>query len=398
MLRYGFVMLMLLTSLFAAGEAAPELDERYHDSSKCKACHQRIVSEWSSSYHAMSHYDSNEYLRKSMDYVGRKVRRSTNAVKVQCAACHNPRIAVTNTDIDYEIQTVMKLDHLSKVNKALEDDALSEGINCLVCHNVDKIHTDRDESVRGVHRISWNKVGTMSGPFKDAKSPYHGTQYREFFGKDPKELCFVCHANDRSVHGLEFANTQKEYQESSKQCADCHMSEKRSDVASNLPVDNGKPRTRMVRKHTFIGAHDSTMWEGALQLKASHQGNELYVSMKNDNPHNIPTGFGSRELILEASYTSATHKLKQLNMSLTTHYKDKRGHATIPHLAQEATEDLSIPAHGERVVKFPIPEGASAVTVKLYYRLVNEEVHSLLELEEPLWSQKMFINKVNYRF
>jgi hypothetical protein len=49
-------------TLFAS-EAAPELDPKYHDSTKCKACHRHIVSEWSGSYHSKSHYKNDEYLR-----------------------------------------------------------------------------------------------------------------------------------------------------------------------------------------------------------------------------------------------------------------------------------------------------------------------------------------------
>jgi len=63
------VVLMALLSVWlfggSAGEAAPQLNEKFHDSSKCKPCHARIVSEWSQSYHAKSHFDSNEYLRRS---------------------------------------------------------------------------------------------------------------------------------------------------------------------------------------------------------------------------------------------------------------------------------------------------------------------------------------------
>jgi hypothetical protein len=49
-------------------------------------------------------------------------------------------------------------------------------------------------------------------------------------------------------------------------------------------------------------------------------------------------------------------------------------------------------------VKFPIVKGAGSATVTLYYRLVNDEVREMLELEEPLWSKKMLIDKLNYRF
>ncbi len=398
MLKAGIAILAACITLFGADEAAPQLDPKYHDSSKCKSCHTRIVGEWSGSYHAMSHYDSNEYLRASMDYVGRKDRRSLNAIKVQCAACHNPRIAVTETGMDYEIQAAVKLDHLSDVNKALESDVLSEGINCLVCHNVDKIHDNLDETKRGVHRISWNPAGVMSGPIEDAKSPYHKVQYRDFFGKDPKRLCFVCHANDRAVGGMVIADTQKEYQETKKQCADCHMSPKKPGVASNLPIADGKPKERMVREHGFIGAHTESMWEGALTLDVALRNKALLVTMKNANPHNIPTGFGARELLVEVSYLSGSKLLKTQSMSLTTHYTDKRGNPTIPHLAETATEELSIPANGERTVKFTPVEGAGTAVVKLYYRLVNDEVRDLLGLKEEIWSKKMFIDKVTYRF
>jgi hypothetical protein len=398
MLKMGIAILLAGISLFGADEAAPQLDPKYHDSSKCKACHSRIVEEWSSSYHAKSHFGSNEYLRESMEYVGRKDRRSLNAIKVQCAACHNPRIAVTDTGMDYEIQVAVKLDHLSKVNKALDSDALAEGINCLVCHNVDKIHEDRDATKRGIHRISWNPVGIMSGPIEDAKSPYHKVQYRDFFGKNPNKLCFVCHANDRSVGELVFADTQNEYKQQTKLCVDCHMSPKKKGVASNLPIKDGKARERLVREHGFIGAHNEMMWEGALQLEVAVRDKGLFVTMKNPHPHNIPTGFGARELLIEVTYLSGSKVIKQQSMSLSTHYTDKRGNPTIPHLAVSATEDLSVPANGKRTVKFPVVEGAGAAVIKLYYRLVNDEVHKMLDLKEPIWSKKMFIDKVTHRF
>ncbi len=394
------IMLLMMSSIWlfgAAGSAAPQLNEKFQDSGKCKACHVQIVNEWSESYHAKSHYNNNEYLRESMKFVGRKSRKSDNAIKVECAACHNPRIAVTETGLDYEIDSVMKLNKNSKVDKALESDQLNEEINCLVCHNVNKVHLDLNDSKRGVHRLEWNPVGIMSGPFKDANSPYHKTQYRDFIGNDPKQLCFVCHANDRSVEGFVFANTEKEYKETKKQCVDCHMSPKKEGVASNLPIENRKPKKRMVREHGFVGAHQAWMWEGALRLKAEVQGKEFIVTINNENPHNIPTGFGSRELILDIEYKTGSKVLKEEKISLTQHYKDKRGKVTIPHLAVEASEDMSVPAQGSKTLKVPMLEGAGMIVFTLSYRLVNDEVHELLKLKEPQWSEKKFIDKYTLR-
>ncbi len=391
------LFIMLGVSLAAAPEAAPELNEKFQNSSNCKTCHMPIVRKWEQSYHAKSHYESNEYLRASMDYVKRKTRKSINSIKVQCAICHNPRIAVTETDINYEIAAVMELDKGSAVNKAVQSEDIAEGINCLVCHNVDSINEHLPESKRGIHRITWNPVGIMSGPFADAKSPYHNTQQRDFFSKDPKELCFVCHANDRSVSGFVFANTKSEYKETQKQCADCHMSPKKPGVASTLPIDNGKPKKRMVRDHSFAGAHATPMWEGVLDVSGKKVGNNLLVTLNNGNPHNIPTGFGSREIVVDVVYMSGSSVVDEKVYSLTQHYTDKRGKVTIPHLAVKATEEMSIPAHGKRDFSVKIPKGATNAVVTVSYRLVNNEVRALLKLKGKEWGEKKFIAKANIR-
>lgn len=398
MLKTALLLLLLGSLSFAASpDAAPELNEKYHDSSNCQSCHMPIVKKWRKSYHAKSHYKNDEYLRASMDYVHRKTRKSINSIKVDCAACHNPRIAVTDTGIDYEIAAVMKLDDITEVNKAVESDDLAEGINCLVCHNIDKINHDLPPSKRGIHRISWNPVGVMSGPFADAKSPYHKTQYRDFFGKDPKQLCFVCHANDRSRSGLVFANTEKEYSETSKQCADCHMSPKKEGVASTLAIDNGNAKKRMVRDHSFAGAHMTPMWKDALTLVGQKKGDKLLLTLVNDNPHNIPTGFGAREILIEIQYQSGIKTIEKREVSLTQHYTDKRGKVTIPHLAVKASKDLSIPANGKRQFAVDIPKKAGSAVVTVYYRLVNDEVRKLLKLKEKQWGEKKFITKANIR-
>jgi hypothetical protein len=332
-----------------------------------------------------------------MDYYARKTRKPINAVKVECAACHNPRVAVTSTNVNYQIDVLMGLGKNSEVNKAVEDSALSEGVNCLVCHNVDAIKDKLPPEKRGVHRIKWNPVGIMSGPIEDAKSPYHKTQYRDFFGKDPKHLCFVCHANDRSVHNVVFANTHKEYKDTKKQCADCHMSPKKEGIASNLPIDNGKPKKRMIREHGFVGAHTNWLWEDALGIKAKKKGDSFIVTLSNENPHNIPTGFGARELILDVIYRSGSKIIETKSISMTQHYKGKRGKPTIPHLPKEITENISVPARGSKTLKVPMVKGAGQVTFELYYRLVNDEVRSLLDLKEPQWSEKKFISRTTVR-
>ncbi len=389
-MKFIVAVLVIVSSLF--GAKVVNVEEKFQQSQSCKACHMHIVTDWEKSWHAKSHYNSDEYFKATIDYVSRKTRKSLNSVKVQCATCHNPRISVTTTDMDYEIDAVMGLDKESDVNKALESDSINEGINCVVCHNIDKIHTDKDKSKRGINRVEWTKSGHMSGPYDDAKSPYHKVEHRDFMDKKSDQLCFVCHANDRAVGGMVFTNMEKEYKKKGKKgCVDCHMGPKKMGVAATLPIDGGKVKKRMVRSHKFEGAHIANLLKDSLGLKLSQEGKNILVSILNPLPHNVPSGFGARELILELKYKKDSKKLDTKMISLTTHYTSKRGKPTIPHLAVEATKDLSIPANGKKVIKVAKNREASSVEVKLYYRLVNDEVRKILKLKGDIWSKKTLI-------
>lgn len=388
-MRYLLLTVVMFVSL--QGAKVVHLDERYQDSKKCQVCHKRIVDEWRQSWHSKSHFAKDEYFAKSIEYVSRKTRKSLNAVKVQCATCHNPRISVTSTDVDYEIAAVMGLDKGSEVDKAVNDNAISEGINCVVCHNIDKIHDEYDASKRGVNRVEWTPSGTMTGPYKDAVSPYHKTVHHDFMDKTPNRLCFVCHANDRSVKGLVFTNMEKEYKGES--CVSCHMGPRKRDVAATYKF-NGKAKMRDVRDHNFFGAHIDSMWKGALQLSVKEQSNSLFVTIKNPHPHNIPSGFGGRELIVDVVYKDVTGKeIGRKSISLTTHYTRKRGKPSIPHTAIKQTINMSIPAEGQKTLKIKKVKGAVSVEVSLSYRLVNDEIRKLLDLKDPIWSKKFFIAK-----
>ena len=386
------LLCLVSLSLFAAKNAVA-VGEMFEKSQKCKSCHIKIVNEWKDSWHAKSHYANDEYFRKTIDYVQRKTRKSLNSVKVQCATCHNPRISVTSTGIDYEIDAVMELDKGSEVNKAIESESIGEGINCVVCHNIDKIHTDADESIRGINRVEWTKSGVMSGPYPDATSPYHKVEHREFMDKKTDQLCFVCHANDTSQSGLVFTDMKSEYIKGEKSCVDCHMGERKLGFAATLRDENGKRKQRKVRTHKFEGAHNPSMWKDALELNLSKKKNDLLIEIKNPQPHNIPSGFGSRELVVEVVFHTKANSVKTKTISLTRSYTSKRNKPTIPHLGVRASKDMSIPAHGKKVIQVALIDGSDSVDVNLYYRLVNSEVHSLLKLEDAMWSKKTFIAK-----
>jgi nitrate/TMAO reductase-like tetraheme cytochrome c subunit len=388
-MKLFLILAVSITALFSSNVV--KVDDRYQKSQNCKACHMHIVKEWEQSWHAKSHYESDEYFRATIDYVSKKTRKSLNSVKVKCATCHNPRIAVTNTDTEYEVIASMNLDKNSAINSALSSDSINEGINCVVCHNIDYIHDDKGEDHRGLNRVKWTESGTMTGPFDDAKSPYHKTKHRKFMDKNPNQLCFVCHANDRSSKGLVFTNMQSEYIDGSKTCVECHMGPKKKGVASTYKSYNGKAKERLIREHKFPGAHIPSMWKDALTLGLWQKKNTVVIEIKNPQPHNIPSGFGSRELIVEIVFKNAQKEIKTTSISLTTHYTRRKGKATIPHMAEKASTNMSIPAKGKKIIEMKNVAGATSLSVKVYYRLVNDEVRSILKLKDEMWSNKTLV-------
>ncbi|MEA1893442.1 MAG: multiheme c-type cytochrome [Campylobacterota bacterium] len=388
-MKIMLIIFTIVTLLF--GVKVEKVEEKYQKSKSCKACHLHIVRDWEQSWHAKSHYKNDEYFRASTDYVSRKTRKSLNSVKIKCAACHNPRISVTSTDMDYEIIAVMGLDKNSDINKATQSSAISEGINCVVCHNIDKIHDNKDSLSRGIHRVTWMKSGTMTGPYDDSNSPYHKVEQRDFMNKKSDKLCFVCHANDKAVKGLVFTDMQSEYKKGKKQCVDCHMGPQKMGVAATLRDRKGKVKKRKIRGHAFAGAHTQEMWKDALSLNLKEVKGKVIIQINNPQPHNIPSGFGSRELIIEISYLDGATNLDKQSISLTRHYTRRKGKPTIPHLAEKTSKDMSIPALGKKVLKIKKSPGASSVHVRLYYRLVNDEVRSILKLKDAIWSKKMLI-------
>lgn len=390
-------LLMLAAGVFALqGAEAVKVGEKFKDSGKCKACHSHIVKEWESSWHAKSHYANDEYFRKTIDYVARKQSgKSLNTIKIECAACHNPRISVTSTSAEYEAIAALKLDQDTAATKALQSDVISEGINCVVCHNIDQIHDNLPDSKRGIHRVSWMRSGVMSGPYDDAKSPYHKTERRDFMDTNPNQLCFVCHANDASEEGHRFTNMESEFKNGGKQCVDCHMGPRKRGVAATLRDRNGQQTKRDIRSHGFIGAHTESMWKDALGVEVKKTSRTLEVTLTNPQPHALPSGFGAREILIELQYIRGGKVIDTEQRSLTSRYLSKRGKPTIPHLAAKTVENESVPAYGVKKLSLPLVNGAEKVSVTVSYRLVNDEVRELLDLKDPLWSKKMVIKKLN---
>lgn len=391
--------LLSIVSLGLYAAVAVQVGDKFKDSGKCKACHSHIVKQWDNSWHARSHYGNDEYFQKTIDYVARKDnRKSLNTIKIECATCHNPRISVTTTSAEYEAIAALNLDKDSAATKALQSDTIVEGINCVVCHNIDQIHDELPADKRGMNRVSWMKSGTMTGPFGDAKSPYHLTEQRSFMDTNPNQLCFVCHANDTSEEGHRFIDMQSEFVSNGKTCVDCHMGPRKEGIAATLRDVKGQVHKRLIREHGFVGGHVESMWQNALKVEVRKGTANLDVILTNPQPHALPSGFGSREILIEAQYLNDGKVVKKEVLSLSTHYLTKRGKPTVPHLAAKTVQSFSIPAQGSKVFSLPLAGGSNSAVITVSYRLVNDEVREILDLKDPIWSKKMVIKKLNIKF
>jgi hypothetical protein len=171
--------------------------------------------------------------------------KTKEEIVVECAKCHNPRIEKRKVNDTDKLGLLLDID-TETMEKMINNATMQNGINCIVCHNVDEIHLKKgDPNVRGFDAVTFGPQGTMFGPFEGANSPYHLTQKRDFFVDDPSRLCFVCHYSDSNPHGVEIYGTGKEYEAAQApdgkkpQCIECHMSGKKSGVASNYRGKGG---------------------------------------------------------------------------------------------------------------------------------------------------------------
>ncbi len=270
-------------------------------------------------------------------------------------------------------------------------------ITLVLRSNIEQIHDELPADKRGVNRVTWMKSGTMTGPYDDAKSPYHQVQPRDFMDTNPNQLCFVCHANDTSEEGHRFIDMQSEFKNTGKTCVDCHMGPRKLGVAATLRDANGQAHQRLIREHGFVGGHTESMWQNALKVEVRKNGNNLDVVLTNPQPHALPSGFGSREILIETQYASGGKVIKNDALSLTTRYLSKRGKPTVAHLAAKTVESFSIPALGSKSFSIPVAVGSDQVIITVSYRLVNDEIRELLDLKDPLWSKKMVIKKLNLK-
>ena len=372
-MRFLIVFFILLSSLSA------EIEKKWSSNKQCEGCHIKISTKWETSRHSNSHFSKNDLYKKSLEYmVDKSPKLILNEIKIKCAKCHNPRITKQYMKSEDKILAAMGIEGSQKeYNEALNAEHVKNGINCIVCHNVDEIHLDKEAGSGGLNSIKFGTQGIMYGPLDDANSPYHKTEQRAHFTDDNPMLCFTCHHNAKNAQGLEVYATGKEYDEhkNSEQeegCKNCHMSEKKEGVASNFPISGKQPRKRMVRDHQFASVDNSNIFNEQVDVKDSKADGQFVISIHNKTPHSVPTGYGLREIIINVEFFDNDNKLIEKSQeTIGTIWKDKRGNVTIPHLAQAMIKDTRVQAKSTKEFGFNIPNNTRSVSYKLTYKLIS---------------------------
>ncbi len=393
---------MILSSLLLSSE---KIDKKWASNKNCEACHTKISTLWETSRHSNSHFSKNDLYKKSLEYIVEKSPKLIlDEVKVECAKCHNPRITKKYMSSNDKILLALGVTaEEQKYKQILSAEHMKNSINCIVCHNADKIHLDKDIGSQGFNSIKFGTQGTMFGPFDDADSPYHKTEFREHFADSNPKLCFACHFSGTNRHGVEVYATGKEY-DSSKDlaqeegCKKCHMSEKKQGVASNFSIHGKQPRVREVRDHRFASIDNSDIFTKQVAISSDTLDDTFTLTLANKAPHAIPTGYGLREIIITVQFFDKHNRLldKQTEV-IGASWRDKRGKITIPHLAKSLVEDTRIQAKSTKNYFFLLPQKTKIVDYKISYRLINSDMAKKIGVTDQFFLKKYLLKEERIR-
>ncbi len=394
------------------------------DPAVCGGCHPRQFKGWQGSMHSNAFKDpifQAEWALAEKDLGG--------DISNMCGGCHTPAGMLSQT---------IKFDPDMKGTKHggfTVPAPADKGVFCDVCHTIsgnNLLETAQLEHGNGSYISDPGNV--KRGPLKDAKSPFHETEYSEHHTK--ADFCGNCHNIFNPLTGFPLERTYDEwkysvYARNDVQCQDCHMVpvETAIQVAEQLvPAKKikesklggfaglGAQKQRdLVHDHAFVGGNaviteamgDKGSKEHAviarkrltnvaeLEMELTPKAGELHeLSVKVTNEragHNLPTSLTFiREVWLDITVTDANGKELFRSGALDSHGEIEPG-ATI--FQNHAVDDKgkkaeylctitrfssvnTIPPKGHRYGNyyFNVPDGAGDhnVTAKLNYRSFSQ--------------------------
>ena len=224
----------------------------------CSGCHADIFSQWKGSMMAYAWKDP-VFQAVYMKYVKEAKAGHEQAEVAMCSRCHTP--------IGYTA------DDMGRYTDSVKDTAAS-GVSCDVCHSVSKsAGIGNGAFMLSPGDSSAGKAGVKYGPFKDAKSSFHGTKYSELHTRS--EMCGMCHDVNHAHNIMAIENTYSEWRTgpyntgdpaTTVTCQDCHMRQTPeypstgSTIRPTLPgyaapKEMGGKERKHIWTHNFIGGN-----------------------------------------------------------------------------------------------------------------------------------------------
>lgn len=200
--------------------AHPTVDN-WEDPAVCGGCHERQYKGWQGSMHSISFQDPVFQAEWAL------AEKATGGQMMNlCGGCHTPIGVLTNT---------VKFDpKLGKHGGFTAPEVAAKGVSCDVCHTASGSSAKTSPyGSPGNNSLIFTPGATKFGPLKDAKSPYHETQYSEQHTK--AEFCGNCHNIFHPTNKFPVEHTYDEwkmtpYAQKGIVCQDCHM----------VPVDTAR--------------------------------------------------------------------------------------------------------------------------------------------------------------
>jgi hypothetical protein len=411
--------LLALSIVLAVGWSVPALaaDEPLHHTSAetCKLCHKEVYKQWKGSMHAQSSalkdpIHATFYKKVVGDPTEEGVKMKNGKFPV-CLMCHAPNAARDKKT---------KLDALP---------AYSEGVNCVACHTLAKYKgtssaegkpqlgikayelADTIQAPAGVSQELQKLTASGDDLFGGALEAGDDKKPNPHLGKpvtlDGEEIpalpmernaqqmktsdaCMGCHDKRGNSKKVPLCDTGAEYaqSESKVDCLACHM-----------PIAGGKA------DHGMGGGHDQAMLKRAvvftLDAKAEGETIKAAVSMRNMQPHSLPTGAPFRNIYMKLTAYDASgnvvwenakgHPAKDDPQAYLMYelYDDKDVH-TLPPMATKLGPDSRLKPFETRTLNYDIPaKGVALVRGELFYNLlwsglVTKFKHLPKELTAPV--------------